>query len=75
MNDNKILEPIGVRLFGIGIGRKNRLSIRKAVGYLEICPIVFCIKEIEFQLKSELHKFVNGQYLKWTWMDWQLFKN
>ena len=28
-------------------------------------------REIEFQIKSELHKLTKGQYLKWTWKDWQ----
>lgn len=28
-------------------------------------------REIEFQLKCELHKFVSGQCLKWTWKEWQ----
>ena len=27
-------------------------------------------KEIEFQLKMELHKLVTGQCLKWTWKTW-----
>ena len=27
-------------------------------------------KEIEFQLKCELHKLIKGQHLKWTWKDW-----
>ena len=27
-------------------------------------------KEIEFQLKTQLHKLTTGQCLRWTWKDW-----
>ena len=66
MNDNKILDPSGVCLFGIRIGRKNRLSIRKTTGYLKICPNVFCVwdflKNFLASLFESLLKFRSRGY-------------
>ena len=61
-NGKKIYEAIARKRNSLGRelwrSQKGITSERKA-------------KEIEFQLKCELHKIVSGQHLKWTWKDWQ----